>query len=146
MISSFSILTCQRINNSGLITVRDDNDGLILGYFLEINFNPQRPISFSLFWYIVDCNIVHSNLTGNLGLVKNQLIWSQNCHQMNCLEIITIPMAVGFFLATIGTNGIGIVFNGIQPLVKPWNGNDPLLWFKQWSFSKALNLIFLIIR
>ena len=33
-----------------------------------------------------------------------------------------------FSMATIGTNGMAMVFNGLQPLVKRWDGNDPSLW------------------
>ena len=33
-----------------------------------------------------------------------------------------------FSMATIGTNGMAMVFNGLQPLVIRWNGNDPSLW------------------
>ena len=33
-----------------------------------------------------------------------------------------------FSMATIGTNGMAMVFNGLQPLVKQWDGNDPSLW------------------
>ena len=31
-------------------------------------------------------------------------------------------------MATIGTNGMAMVFNGLQPLVKRWDGSDPSLW------------------
>ena len=36
---------------------------------------------------------------------------------------------VFFSMAAIGTDGMAIVFNGLQPLVKRWNGNDPSLRF-----------------
>ena len=32
-----------------------------------------------------------------------------------------------FSMATIGNNEMAMVFNGLQPLVKRWNGNDPSL-------------------
>ena len=41
-----------------------------------------------------------------------------------------VPMQWQCFLGltTIATNGMVMVFNGYQPLVNQWNGNDPSLW------------------
>ena len=48
----------------------------------------------------------------------------------------------GFFsMATIGNNGMVMVFNGLQPLVKRWNGNDPSLWSTHLSESITLQLV-----
>ena len=33
-----------------------------------------------------------------------------------------------FSMATIGTNGMAMVFNGLQPLEKRLDSNDPSLW------------------
>ena len=42
-----------------------------------------------------------------------------------------VPMEWQWFfcMAAIGTDGMAIVFNGLQPLVKQWNGNDASLRF-----------------
>ena len=56
-----------------------------------------------------------------------------------------VPMEWQWFfsMATIGTNGMVMVFNGLQPLVKRWDGSDPSLWSMPRPPLEALVLIIL---
>ena len=51
----------------------------------------------------------------------------------------------GWCTGCTGCNGMAMVFNGLQPLVIRWNGNDPSLWslwnLLQWQWAHAGMLI-----
>ena len=45
-----------------------------------------------------------------------------------------------FSIATIGSNRMAMVLNGLQPLFKRWDGSDPSLWSTRLRFSPLQKL------
>ena len=129
---------------------------MLLRCFFKTYFRPTVPhFSFIVLRYstTVDYKIVNSYWTRNFGpliatIVKNQ--WFSGSplplnewfgkHPLEPMEWQWF-----FSMATIGTNGMAMVFNGLQPLVIRWNGNDPSLWslwnLLQWQWAHAGMLI-----
>ena len=119
---------------------------MLLRCFFKTYFRPTVPhFSFIVLRYstTVDYKIVNSYWTRNFGpliatIVKNQ--WFSGSplplnewfgkHPLEPMEWQWF-----FSMATMGTNGMAMVLNGLQPLVKRWDGSDPSLWSKWWWLS-----------